>query len=149
MKDIVKIEGLKEVQAALHELPKATAKNVVRRIMKERLKPVAEAAQRLVPIDQGDLRDSIVVSTKLTKRQRGKHKKDGPDDIEMFAGPNADPAAHLQEFGSRRHPAQPFMRPAWDGARQSLIENLAADFWREIEKAVARRARKMAKTGGE
>lgn len=148
MVERVKIEGLKEVQAALHELPKATAKNVMRRVLKERGKPIADAAQSRVPVDQGDLKRSIVVSTKLTRRQRGKHKKFGPNDVEVFVGPGAHPQAHMQEFGTSKEPAQPYMRPAWDQERMNVLEGIREDLWAEIEKAVARRARKAAKAAG-
>lgn len=144
-KTVVRIEGLKEISDALQELPKATGKNVVRRILKDRAEPFAETARSLVPVDQGHLRESITVSTRLTRRQRSQHRKAGPNDVEVFIGPNADPAAHLQEFGSSRHPAQPFMRPAWDQNKDAALDGIAQDLWAEIEKAVARRARKLAK----
>jgi HK97 gp10 family phage protein len=148
MVERIKVEGLKEVQAALHELPKATAKNVIRRVLKSRGEPIADAARSRVPVDQGDLKRSIAVSTKLTRRQRGKHKKFGPNDVEVFVGPGAHPQAHMQEFGTSKEPAQPFMRPAWDQTRMDVLDGIAADLWTEIEKAVARRARKAAKAAG-
>lgn len=143
----MKIEGLKEVHDALHELPKATAKNIVRRVLKSRAQLIADYAIQKVPVASGSLRKSIVVSTKLTKRQKGLHKKFGPDDIDVFVGPGSNPQAVMQEFGTSNHPAQPFMRPAWDAVRGDIVNNLAEDMWVEIEKAVARIARKAAKAG--
>jgi HK97 gp10 family phage protein len=144
-RDVVRIEGLGEIVAALSELPKTTSRNVVRRILKRRAEPFAETARALVPVDKGFLRESIVVSTKLTKHQRRQHRKEAPEDIEVYIGPNADPAAHLQEFGTSRFKAQPFMRPAWDQNKAGAVEGIAADLWQENEKAIARRARKAAK----
>src|SRR5690606_22350983 len=57
-KEDVKIDGLKECKTALRKLPDATAKNVLRRVMKKRAVPLVETAKRLVPVDEGDLRDS-------------------------------------------------------------------------------------------
>ena len=141
----VKVAGLKEVQAALRALPNATAKNIMRRVLLKRAGPVAEAARALVPVHEGHLRNSIHVSTRLTRRQRGRHRKVDRDDVEVFVGPGSDPAAHLQEFGSSHHAAQPFMRPAWDRTKDDLLEGVGADMWAEIEKAVRRLAKKAAK----
>lgn len=148
MKFTVKVEGLKDIQAALTELPKATAKNVMRRVLLERAEPIAEAARAGVPIDEGHLKESINVSTRLTRRQRGRHRKPHRDDVEVFIGPGTNPAGHLQEFGTRDHPAQPFMRPAWDAEAEGVLEGIQDDMWAEIEKVVARRARKAAKAAG-
>ncbi len=144
-KSAVRVEGLKEVKDALRELPNSTAKNIMRRILLKRAEPIAEAARKFAPVDEGHLRASIGVSTKLTRRQRKKHKKPDKDDVEVYVGPGTDPAAHLQEFGTVDAPAQPFMRPAWDQEKGKLLDNIAADLWVEIKKAVARIAKKKAK----
>ncbi|WP_088346305.1 MULTISPECIES: HK97-gp10 family putative phage morphogenesis protein [Rhodomicrobium] len=141
----IRIEGLKEVQAALRDLPKSTGKNIMRRVLIARAEPVAEAARALVPVDKGNLLASINVSTRLTRRQRGLHRKPHRDDVEVHVGPGANPAGHFQEFGTSRHPAQPFMRPAWDRTKAGVIEGLKEDLWAEIEKVLERRARRAAR----
>jgi HK97 gp10 family phage protein len=141
----VHVEGLAEVQTALRQLPDATAKNVLRRVGRKRLAPVAERARELVPVGQGELRDSIAVSTRLTRRQRGKHRKDAPDDVEVFAGAGPHPQAHLQEFGAEHHGPQPFMRPAWDAEKDGVLAGIKQGLWDEIEKAATRLARKAAR----
>jgi HK97 gp10 family phage protein len=156
MVERVKIEGLKELQTALQELPKATARNVMRRILKARGKPIAEAARKHVPVDQGDLKDSIAVSTTLSKRQKRMHRKPDKDDVEVYVGPGPHPQAHWLEFGTdeRTHasgksvgdvPKKPFMRPAWDSQRRGLLVGIKTDLWAEIKKAADRLARKAAK----
>lgn len=141
----VKVEGLSELQASLRELPDATAKSVIRRVLKKRGEPIAERARSLVPVDQGDLRDSITVTTRLSRRQRAKHRKIGPDDIEMFVGAGPLPQAHLQEFGTEHSSPQPFMRPAWDAEKDGVLEGIKQDLWLEIEKAANRLARRALK----
>jgi HK97 gp10 family phage protein len=143
----VKVEGLAALETALRELPDATAKNVLRRVARARLEPVAARARQLAPVEEGDLRDSITVSTKLTRRQRSQHRKYGPDDVEVFAGAGPHPQAHMQEFGTEDHGPQPFMRPAWDAERDGVLEGVKDDLWQEIEKAANRLARKAAKAG--
>ncbi len=135
----VQVEGLKALQAVLRALPRATARDVMLRVLEQRAKPIAAHAARLAPVDQGDLQESIQVSTRLTQRQRGLHRKDGPRDVEVFVGAGPQPQAHLQEFGAEQHPPQPFMRPAWDSEKDRLLEGIAEDLWAEIQVAGARR----------
>jgi HK97 gp10 family phage protein len=145
MKVRVRVERLRKIGEALRDLPKATSKNVLRRVLKKRAEPIATTARRLVPVEQGDLQESITVSTKLSKRQRAKRKKEGADTVEMYVGPGTHPQGHMQEFGTSNHPPQPFMRPAWDKHKDELLPGIAKDLWAEIEKAVSRLARKAAK----
>lgn len=138
----MKIEGLSDCQAALRELPAAVGKKVVRDILIERAEPIAETVRALAPVDQGDLRDSVAVSTRLTRAQRAIYRKEGPGDVDVFIGPGAHPQAHLQEFGTEHHPPQPYLRPAWDQHIDKVFENIVEDLWAAIRKALARRAKK-------
>lgn len=143
-----KIDGLSELQTALRELPDATAKNVIRRVLKKAGQPIADRARELAPVDEGDLRDSIKVGTRLSGNQRRKHRKAQKDDVEMFVGAGPHPQAHLQEFGTSKFPPQPFMRPAWDQHKRAALNGIKEDLWTEIRKAAARLARKAAKLKG-
>ena len=73
MKTTVSVEGLRELDAALGQLTKATARNTLRRVLLMAGKPMAATAQSLAPIDTGALKISIGVGTKLTKRQARMH----------------------------------------------------------------------------
>lgn len=141
----IRIDGLSETLEALRELPKATARNVVVRVLKKRGQPIADKARRLAPVESGKLRSSVGVSTKLTRRQRSLHTKAGPQDVEVFVGAGPQPQAHMQEFGTFKDRPQPFMRPAWDDNKGELIDGIAKDLWDEIAKAAARLARKAAR----
>lgn len=144
----VKVEGLKEVEKALSELPKATGRNVMRRVAVERLKPMAEDAQSRARGIQwsGDLAESITVSTQLAGYARRLNRR-SKSEAEAHMGPAgrgkaAPPQGSLQEFGTKNHPPQPFMRPAWDAHKNGLLPGLADDLWAEIKKATDRIARK-------
>lgn len=138
----VKTTGLKEVQTALRTLPDSTAKGVMRRVMKRVLIPVRDDARRLAPEDNGELKDSIVISTKLSKSQRRKFKKRNRHDVYVFCGAGPLPQAHLQEYGTSHHSTQPFMRPAWDKNKRDVFDNIRGEMWKEIRKTAARRAKK-------
>jgi hypothetical protein len=72
MKVIVKVEGLREIKDALDELPKATAKNIMLRVLQARAEPIADAVRQLVPVDQGALKRSIRVLARKTGGDAGK-----------------------------------------------------------------------------
>lgn len=139
----VRVLGLSQLEQGLSELPRATGRNVLRRVLRQRGEPIAERARNLAPIDEGDLKDSIAVSTKLSRSQRRKRRKKAT--VEMFVGPGTHPQAITQEFGTWFHPPQPFMRPAWAAEKGRILEDLSGDLWTEIDKSARRIARKQAR----
>lgn len=143
----VEVSGLSELQDALRQLPDTTAKNVLRRTMKDVLQPIADAAARMAPVDDGALRQGIHVGTKLSRKQKSRHRKFDSDDVEMFAGSAPLPQAHLQEFGTSTNAAQPFMRPAWDSGKEQMMQQIKEKLWFEIQRAAERAARKAARGG--
>ncbi|WP_268890732.1 HK97-gp10 family putative phage morphogenesis protein [Mesorhizobium xinjiangense] len=151
----VKIDGLKELERALAELPKATGKNVLRRTLRKAAQPVADAMRDKAPDDPNtggnDLRSSIAVSTKLSKRQKSQHRKMFKSDkasVEIFVGAGPLPQAHLQEFGAPQHGPQSFARPAWDANKRQVLDTIKDDLGEEIVKAAKRLAKKAAKAKG-
>lgn len=138
-----RIDGLKELDEALRELPKATGKNVLKRALTTAAAPVEAEAKRLVPVKSGKLRDSISIGPRLSKRQRGLNTPGSP--VEIFVGASALPHAHLQEFGTVKMRPRPFLRPAWDANKMKVLESIKGDLWQEIEKAAKRLAKKAAK----
>lgn len=145
----MKIEGLRELDAALGELSKAVARNTLIRVGKSALEPMAEVARSLAPDDPetggNDLRHSINVGTKLTTRQKRLAKKEPKDFATVYMG-TADPAGVQQEFGNVNHGPQSFMRPAFQQEAQGTIERVAKGLKPEIDKSVARaRARALKK----
>jgi HK97 gp10 family phage protein len=145
MKIRVKVEGLKEIQAALHELPKSTARNVMRRVLKDVAEPIADQARQLAPVLSGDLKQSIGVSTKLSRRAKKDTGKLSANAVQVYIGPFAAPRAIIQEFGSFKEPPQPYMRPAWDANQGEILGKIGEMMWNEIAAAAARKARKEAR----
>lgn len=160
----VKIDGLRELEKALSELPKATGKSVLRRVLVKRAQPVADAMRALTPDDPAtggyDLKRSIAVGTKLSRRQAKLHRAasgggprmtaagwraDPKTAVEAFVGAGPLPHAHMQEFGTIDDAPQPFARPGWDATKAGVLDGLKDDLWAEIEKSAKRLARKRAK----
>jgi HK97 gp10 family phage protein len=145
VKYTVKVEGLKALDAALAELPKAAAKATLRRTAIKALQPFDNAWRAKAPHLTGNLDESGGVGTKLTTRQgRLNRKRDDKSFVEVFAGPN-DAAAVPQEFGTVEQPAQPFARPAWDETQSETLAIVQTELAGEIDKTAQRLARKAAR----
>lgn len=142
----VKVEGLRELDHALSELPKATARNTLQRVLKKGAQKVQAAWEPKIPVLTGHLKRSVIVgpSSKLSPRQKKDAKKEGKYFAEMHVG-TADPAGQFNEFGTVHMAAQPSGRPAWDETQSAVLEGIASDLGEEIEKASARLARKAAR----
>ncbi len=140
------LTGDKDLERALGELPKATARNTLRRVLKKAALPVQSAWQARAPKLTGTLERSIVVGTKLTRRQARDAKRDGKHFAEIHVG-TSDPAGVPQEFGTFKEPAQPSGRPAWEATKAEALATIGRELGTEIEKSAARLARKAAKVG--
>ena len=145
----VQLKGFRELEAALAALPKATGRNTLRRVAKGALQPIADRAQGMAPVESGDLRVSIVVSEKRTKRVTRQGRFDKNTGIEMAMGPMSGKGvlnyATWAEFGKNGAPAQPYLRPAWDGGKRGALEYIILNLDKEIAKASARVAKKAAR----
>lgn len=138
-----KIEGLSELLEAFEELPKATGKNVLKRVLMKAGQPIADDARANARVLKGRLQRSYGVSTKLSRRQATLHKKESA--VEVFAGPGALVQAITEEFGTAHQAAHPTMRPAWDANKRTALDSIAQDLDDEIQKAAQRIARKQAR----
>jgi len=165
----VRVEGLRDTQAALGDLSKSLARGVLRRVLAKAGKPIADRARSLAPVDTGELRDSIAVSTKLsnpvgksefaaamrsgagvgaaTAALRSARRAAAGDGLsaEVYVGAGPLPQAHLVEFGSVNNQAKPFLRPAWDEKRDEALTIIGNELGGEIQKTAARAARRAAR----
>lgn len=153
----LRVRGLRELDRALSELPKATARNVLKRAARTALEPMRAAAEAKAPVASGDLQVSIVLSEKRTRRVKksnpavrqkgGGFRRSASTNYAIAMGPSSGEGvlnyAALEEFGSANNPPQPFMRPAWDSEKQATLDRLIEELTSEIGRA-AERARRRA-----
>lgn len=142
-KQTFKIDGLKELDDALKELPRATARNVLRRTLIQQGEPIRAEGERLAPKDTGGLKRSYTVGTKLSRRQKSQNKKES--DVEVYIGPGPSAKSIQTEFGNAHQAAQPHLRPAFDSNVHRVLEGIKKDLADQIEKARERIARKAAR----
>lgn len=130
MRVSAKVTGFKELEAAFLEIDKAaTRKSVARRALKIAGEPVAEGMRSRAAVDDGDLRDSILVTTKIrgeagkaayaqtmrktagnkalavkSMREARRAAKGSIPPVVMFIGPSTRAFhAHFVEFGTKPH----------------------------------------------
>lgn len=137
------VDGVEDVRRALAQLPKSQSRTAMRRVLRKAAKPMVAPARAAAPVDEGQLRDSIRVGTKLTPRQKGLHRREKME-AEVFFGPT-DPKGFLVEFGTRHSEARPFLRPVWDAEREAVLERVRRGIMHEIGVQIARYERRMAR----
>jgi HK97 gp10 family phage protein len=131
MKMSVRFEGGKELAAALAGLKTRVSKRIVKEALMEAAEPMRKSMSTMAPRAPGapDIADNIVISA-------GRGGKDAFGD-EKAATVNVGPAkgfvyGYFQEYGTKRHAAQPFMRPAFDANTGRALSILSASLWREL-----------------
>jgi len=169
IKSTIKVEGLKELEDALLELPKATQGNILKRAVVAAAADFADHASRLAPKDKGKLATEIKVSkpkiinagtaafaaamrggatrAEAASAARTANRAAGGvgRSVITHVGPTQSAFYGVfQEFGTAHHAAQPFMRPTWDALKNSMLTTIAETLAAEIEKSRARLAKRAA-----
>lgn len=142
-----KVQGMEDLHAAFSALPKATGKAALRAAGKDALEPMRAAAAAGAPEDTGQLEKRVIISPKSRSGKARGRKAEGPQAITLYMGPDRKVTirGQMQEFGTFKEPAQPFMRPAWDAHADSALESIGANLWDRMNKATERQQRKAAR----
>lgn len=151
MKPDSQVEGLKELDKLLAELPRAVARREMQQDGIGALKPFVDAVKSMAPVDAdptntpkrapGTLRDSYHAGTRLNKSQAKTARREGKSFAEVYAGTN-DPAGVQTEFGNAHQAPQPHARPAWEATKQEVLAGVGGRMWDRIEKVRAKQAAK-------
>jgi HK97 gp10 family phage protein len=148
-----KLEGLEGVLGRMSALRQSARGRIQRKAVNKATRPLAKDTKLLVPVETGTLKRSIGSKVKTYKSGTtvgliGPRKGMGRE-VVARKGPKAgrvefrDPVryAHLVEFGTRKFPARPFIRPAWDGGKLQAARTIAQVCKDEIFKEAAKRGR--------
>jgi HK97 gp10 family phage protein len=111
---------------ALHDLaekyPEATKQGLLDTALEIQLK-----AKQNCPVNTGRLRSSIAVATRETILQEAQNSEDvisQPEkDLEVWIGTKTYYAIFV-EFGTRKMPAKPYLRPAFLEGSKNLVANI-------------------------
>jgi HK97 gp10 family phage protein len=142
------LKGLQGVQAQLEAISAEMAAKALVSTMREVFKPVLAMAKSMVPVDSGDLRDSLAIATAKPKegdtvaaagliarstvpKSKGGRKTELPPSRRW----------HFIELGTKNYQAHPYARPALNANAQSMIDALRVTLAKKIEEAVKRKSR--------
>lgn len=149
------IEGLADLKRSLDDLTNNLKKRIVRAALRDAAAPMLRQARANAPVLKsehpyrlpGTLKRSIVA--KSSKRFNGRngeigvyiavHKRKGLGGKASARNPFDPFYWRFQEFGTKRHRAQPFMRPAFDANASRAIDIFKARLKTSIDKANARK----------
>lgn len=135
--------GLADLERVLLNLPRSTAKGVVRRTMTKAAEPMRDLMAKFAPDDPAtgapDLHRSMAIGSKYSGG-RGGVRREGKSEVAIYIGPTRDgyPQAVMMELGTFKDRAQPYARPAWDQDQMSMLERFAALQGQELDKTIAR-----------
>lgn len=118
----IRVEGGEKLARTLGELPNRVNREVQRAALREAGEIIRSRASALAPREPGapDLDDNIRMS----------NANPGRGDVGIAIGPTKGFFyGFFQEFGTSRHGAQPFMRPAFDGERHRVVKAITSAMW--------------------
>ena len=138
------VEGFADLYANLDSLTLKQKQQDLGPLLKKALVPMSLVAISLAPDDPltgppWDLKSSITVSTRQrsgrTNRPLGKYG------ARAYMGPTkfGYPQAIMQEFGTIKMVANPYMRPAWDVGKQGALQIIAAGFADAVFRSLKKR----------
>lgn len=128
----VQVEGIKELRKTLTEFAPKQVDNLLRQAVFALARDARDKMKRRVKKRSSRLAKSI-----YAVRRRG---KPGLHVSEVRGGATA-PYGFILEFGSRSTKAQPFITPTVEQLRAKLAEHYRENFGKQLEKAMAKRAR--------
>lgn len=114
------IDGLEDFVLTLRSLPSSVADNLIRQAVYEAFKPALKAIRALCPVKTGTLRDSIQIEVR--RNSNGGYTALIVCNQGDFLGLTF--YAAFIEYGTLKLPAQPFMRPGFDGSIAEVMRNL-------------------------
>lgn len=158
----VEISGFREIEVALKQLGGPVARSAMRAAARAGAEVIRDEARRRVPVDTGLTYHSIVARVRrdertgtgsavrfavgvLVRRAGGNRIRRGRSILavtvdktvrrEVLAAASPYYWRYV-EFGTRRKPARPFLRPALEAKAQAAMERMKAILWARIRRAV-------------
>ncbi|MFO8012125.1 MAG: HK97 gp10 family phage protein [Phycisphaerae bacterium] len=135
MEVALKVEGAREIRRRLAALPRTVEKRIVRRAVREGAKIVREEAERRCPVATGRLRRTL--TQRKGRQRRGSYTVAVQHNWKRYYG-QVPFYGGFVEYGTRRMPARPYMRPAADAkqdeAGRAVIQSLQEGIEREAAK---------------
>jgi HK97 gp10 family phage protein len=131
----VRFEGGAELAKTLNALPTAVSRKIQNDALEAAAEPIVAVARRMAPREPGgrDLADNIEQQTK----RAGVDEFGDAKAAMVVVGPlKGFFYGHFQEWGTVRHAAQPFMRPAFEQNKERSLTIIKDRLWTNIQSFV-------------
>lgn len=128
MIELISLKGAKELDLKLSNLPLKVSKKIAMTALRSGGKIIRDRARMLCPVLTGTLQKSIKVRVPRRKKRNEATILIGIDSVPMGGrmGGKAFYGAFV-EFGTSKMAANPYMRPAFDGTKNEVIETISND----------------------
>ena len=137
----VKVEGLRELSAAMRDLAQNVQNNIARSATNSAAQVVKKAAISKAPNLTGNLKKNIIVrrlpkaESALTSEHIVTVRRGRLTVKQKAAGITGAMYAGFVEFGTVKMPARPYLRPAFDQTKTQAVDAMAAQLKKRIAKA--------------
>lgn len=143
MKFQMHLKGGAELAAALNAISKAVRRKALYAVLRDAAEPMRARAAQLAPYRPGgrDIREHIGISTTTRIGSVAGGQWQAADEFQaaVAIGPTQGFFYGLyQEYGTVRHAAHAFMRPAFDETRDPTLFLIRDGLWKLMEHAAAR-----------
>ncbi|HBQ33406.1 MAG TPA: hypothetical protein DD739_12100 [Ochrobactrum anthropi] len=142
MATYAKVIGVAKLRKKLEALV-AVGRDEIRRAMETSADEIVALAKNLVPVDKGDLKDSIGWTWGKAPKGAmtlGKVQSDGVDSeftITIFAGNSEAYYSRWVEFGTQKMAAQPYFYPSYRALRRRSKSRVTRAVTKAIKKVAA------------
>lgn len=136
------IRGAREIEAVMRELGPIAAAKVGDQALRAAARVWVKEARRQVRVDTGELRDSITVVAPRGRNRQRASSSIAANQREILIGFETPTSrrAHIEEFGTSKMPAHPFIRPSGDSSAPEMLNTMA----KTLDRGVTREAEKLA-----
>lgn len=134
MSESFKLNGVDEIAKLFEQLPGVVGKRVVLAGLRSGGRVIKNGMKKRVRVRTGDLKKSIVVRT-----VKAKHRTKDKLVIVAFKK-HESRRAHLEEYGTSKQDAAPFIRPTISADGQEAINAITTGFAENMEKAAVKLA---------
>lgn len=141
------LEGVAELTGQLNALGAEVAARELRGIVKTAIEPAEHLARQLIPVGTephktykgrivwpGFAQATLHVEVRFDKRQ-------GKAVASLGVGREAFYAVIFVELGTSKKGAQPWLRPAFEQSKSPMLQHIAGELRRRVEKIARRRQR--------
>jgi len=154
MASTVRVDGLKELRAALVDLGDRTGKRVLNRAVNSGARVIRDQARQNVPVDTGQLKASIVTAKRRARKGTAvyvvalssKRKKYADNKKnrrlgragEAYKAEGAGYYGRFLEFGTSKMRPRKFMTPAFESRKRDALDAIKAALGDGVEQEVKR-----------